>query len=166
MTTRKTAELRIDPESAQDRRLRHEAELRANGMRVTATRIAVLDAVERHPHADADDVLRLAREALGAVSVQAIYDVLNTLTSKELLRRIEPAGHRARYERQVGDNHHHLVCQGCGTVADVDCLVDSVPCLTPVNTHGFTVETAEVTYWGWCPSCAAVHPSRGRTSTT
>ena len=78
----------------------HETELRDSGLRVTAARLAVLDVVTRQQHADADDVLRATREALGSVSVQAVYDVLNALTDHGLLRRIAPAGHPARYERR------------------------------------------------------------------
>lgn len=114
----------------------------------------MLDAVELQQHADADDVLRAARASLGSVSVQAVYDVLHTLTGKGLVRRIEPAGHPARYERRLGDNHHHVVCRGCGAVADVDCTVGHAPCLTPSSTSGFQIDTAEVTFWGLCPDCA------------
>lgn len=127
--------------------------LRRRGLRVTAPRVAVLEAVAAHPHADADAVLTRARTALPTVSVQAVYDVLHALTDAGILRRIEPAGHPARYERRVGDNHHHVVCRRCGALGDVDCAVGEAPCLTPVSTSGFTVETAEVTYWGLCPDC-------------
>jgi len=127
--------------------------LRRSGLRVTAPRVAVLEAVAGHPHADADAVLTRARATLPTVSVQAVYDVLHALTDAGILRRIEPAGHPARYERRVGDNHHHVVCRTCGAVGDIDCTVGAAPCLTPVSTSGFTVDTAEVTYWGLCPDC-------------
>jgi len=135
--------------------------LRLRGLRVTAPRIAVLEAVESLPHADADAVLRRARTVLPTVSVQAVYDVLHALTDAGLLRRIEPAGHPARYERRVDDNHHHVVCRQCGAVGDVDCAVGEAPCLTPSSTSGFVVDTAEVTFWGLCPDCrSASGPSR------
>ncbi|WP_448060326.1 Fur family transcriptional regulator [Cellulomonas hominis] len=127
--------------------------LREHGLRVTGPRLAVLDAVGQHSHADADLLLRETRRALPTVSVQAVYDVLHALTEAGILRRIEPAGHPARYERRIGDNHHHVVCRTCGTVADVDCAVGEAPCLTPSSSAGFTIETAEVTYWGLCPRC-------------
>lgn len=129
--------------------------LRERGLRVTRTRLAVLDAVGRLPHATADAVLTDVRSRAGAVSVQAVYDVLHALTEAGILRSIEPAGHPARYERRVGDNHHHVVCRSCGVVDDVDCAVGPSPCLTPSSTHGFLVETAEITYWGLCPRCRA-----------
>ena len=143
------------PTEKQVRPADNETELRDSGLRVTAARLAVLDVVARQQHANAEDVLRAAREGLGSVSVQAVYDVLNTLTEHGLLRRIEPAGHPARYERRLGDNHHHVVCRSCGAVADIDCTVGHAPCLTPSGSNGFTIDTAEVTYWGLCPDCAA-----------
>jgi Fur family ferric uptake transcriptional regulator len=127
--------------------------LRHRGLRVTAPRLAVLEAVEQLPHADADALLRHARSALPTVSVQAVYDVLHALTDAGILRRIEPAGHPARYERRVDDNHHHVVCRQCGAVGDVDCVVGEAPCLTPSSTSGFSIELAEVTFWGRCPAC-------------
>jgi len=129
--------------------------LRQRGLRVTGTRLAVLRALDEHQHATADDVVQAVRADLGSVSVQAVYDCLHALTAAGLLRRMEPAGHAARYERRTGDNHHHVVCRSCGAVADVDCTVGHAPCLTPSASHGFAVDLAEVTFWGLCPDCAA-----------
>ena len=128
--------------------------LRELGLRVTRPRLAVLDAVGHHPHADADTLLRAVRTTLPRVSVQAVYDVLRALAEAGLLRRIEPAGHPVRYERRVGDNHHHVACRRCGAIDDVDCAVGHAPCLVPSSTSGFSIESAEVTFWGLCPSCS------------
>ncbi|MET0933007.1 MAG: Fur family transcriptional regulator [Mycetocola sp.] len=129
--------------------------LRAAGLRATDQRVAVLTALESHPHADAAEVFDAVRPALPDTSLQAVYGVLGALTDAGLVRRIEPAGSPARYELRVGDNHHHIVCTRCGAIGDVDCAVGAAPCLTPAGTSGFTVTTAEVTYWGLCPDCAA-----------
>ena len=80
--------------------------------------------------------------------------MLRALTGAGLVRRIQPAGSVARYEARVGDNHHHVVCRSCGTIADVDCAVGDTPCLTASEDHGFMVEEAEVVYWGTCPACS------------
>ncbi|ACV08758.1 Fur family transcriptional regulator [Jonesia denitrificans] len=127
--------------------------LRSAGLRVTATRLAVLDAVSHHPHADSDTVLTAVRQALGTASVQTIYDALNTFAAHGLMNRIEPAGHPARFELRVGDNHHHMVCRACGDVQDIDCTIGQAPCLIPHTNHGYTVDEAEVTFWGRCPQC-------------
>lgn len=128
--------------------------LRGVELRVTKPRLAVLEAVGAHPHADTDTVFSTVRGELPDVSRQAVYDVLAALTAAGLIRRIQPSGSVARYETRVGDNHHHVVCRGCGTIADVDCAVAYTPCLTASDDRGFVVDEAEVIYWGRCPDCA------------
>ncbi|MCP2258034.1 Fur family transcriptional regulator, ferric uptake regulator [Streptoalloteichus tenebrarius] len=135
--------------------------LRAVGLRVTAPRLAVLDWLAGHPHATADEVATAVRQRLGTVSTQAVYDVLNACTRVGLLRRIEPAGHPARFETRAGDNHHHLVCRQCGRTEDVDCVVGARPCLDPSDTAGFEVDEAEVLFWGLCPDCRSTGAAPG-----
>lgn len=131
----------------------HEQLLRDAALRVTRPRLAVLRAVHAAPHADTDTLIGAVRADLGEVSHQAVYDVLRALTTAGLVRRIQPTGSVARYEARVGDNHHHVVCRSCGTVADVDCAVGDVPCLTASEDHGYVIDEAEVVYWGTCPAC-------------
>ena len=127
--------------------------LRAHGLQVTAQRLAILRAVSTHPHATADELLDDVRAVIGSISRQAVYDTLGVLVEKNLLRRIQPAGSAARYEDRVGDNHHHLICRGCGTTFDIDCAVGKAPCLVADEDHGFEIDEAEVIFWGRCPSC-------------
>jgi Fur family transcriptional regulator, stress-responsive regulator len=128
--------------------------LRGASLRVTRPRLAVLESVHERPHADTDSLIRAARERLPDVSHQAVYDVLRALTDAGLLRRIQPPGSVARYEARVGDNHHHVVCRTCGAVEDVDCAHGAAPCLAPSDDHGFSIDEAEVVYWGRCPTCS------------
>jgi len=136
--------------------------LREAGLRVTRPRLAVLEVLEARPHARAEAVITGVREQV-PVSTQAVYDVLNALTTRGVVRRIQPAGSVARYELRTGDNHHHVVCRGCGAVNDVDCAAGEAPCLDlPATTdvHGFAIDEAEVTWWGVCAACrASVPPS-------
>jgi Fur family transcriptional regulator, stress-responsive regulator len=132
-----------------------EGMLRGAALRVTRPRVAVLKAVHTHPHADTDSIIQATRRDLPEVSHQAVYDVLRALTDAGLVRRIQPAGSLARYEARIGDNHHHVVCRSCGDVEDVDCAVGEAPCLDPSDHHGFSIDEAEVVYWGLCPSCSA-----------
>ncbi len=127
--------------------------LREHGLQVTAQRLAVLRAVANHPHGTADDIEAVVRDAIGTISRQAVYDALGTLTEKGLIRRIQPARSPARYEDRVDDNHHHLVCRTCGRTVDIDCAVGYRPCLEADADHGFTIDEAEVIYWGSCPAC-------------
>ncbi|MFN8164531.1 MAG: Fur family transcriptional regulator [Solirubrobacterales bacterium] len=140
--------------------------LRGADLRVTRARLAVLTAVEGHPHADTSSIAAAVRQDFGDVSLQAVYDALRALTGAGLVRRIQPAGSVARYESRVGDNHHHVACRSCGAIADVDCATGTTPCLTASDDHGYSIDEAEVVYWGICPACSAVsdvqrdHPPR------
>jgi len=133
--------------------------LRGAALRVTRPRVAVLSAVHGHPHADTDSIIGAVRRGLPEVSHQAVYDSLHALTAAGLVRRIQPAGSVARYESRVGDSHHHIVCRSCGLIADVDRVVDAVPCLTASDDRGFAIDEAEVTYWGLCPDCSTTGTS-------
>ncbi len=127
--------------------------LREASLRVTRPRLAVLATVHEHPHADTDSIIAAVRAEMIDVSHQAVYDVLRVLTTAGLVRRIQPPGSVARYESRVGDNHHHVVCRGCGMIADVDCAVGDTPCLIASDDHGFDIDEAEVVYLGLCPEC-------------
>ncbi|WP_119185097.1 Fur family transcriptional regulator [Mycobacterium decipiens] len=135
-------------------------QLRTADLRVTRPRVAVLDAVNAHPHADTETIFGAVRAVLPEVSRQAVYDVLHALTAAGLVRRIQPSGSVARYESRVGDNHHHIVCRSCGVIADVDCAVGEAPCLTASDHNGFLLDEAEVIYWGRCPDCSISDDSR------
>ena len=132
------------------------AALRRVGLRVTASRLAVLTALgESAPHSSVDAVVSAVRERLGDGSAQTVYNVLRTFTDVGLVRRIEPAGRPGLYELRVGDNHHHIVCRRCDAIADVACAVGDTPCLTAADGSGYEIEEAEVIYWGRCPKCVA-----------
>jgi Fur family transcriptional regulator, stress-responsive regulator len=134
-------------------------ELRGAGLRVTAARVALLQAVRDGDHLGVEAIAARVRDRLGHISLQAVYEALHALTAAGLVRRIEPAGSPARFEGRLGDNHHHVVCRSCGAVADVDCAVGAAPCLTASDDHGFAIDEADVTYWGLCPDCSAARSS-------
>ena len=139
----------------------HTAEqLRGAGLRVTAARVALLDTVRGGDHLGVEAIASGVRDRVGHVSIQAVYEALHALTAAGLVRRIEPPGSPARFEGRVGDNHHHLVCRSCGVVADVDCAVGHAPCLAASDDRGFSVDEAEVIYWGLCPGCSTARSSR------
>jgi Fur family ferric uptake transcriptional regulator len=136
--------------------------LRRHGLQVTAQRLAVMRAVTRRPHATADALADAARDDIGTISLQSVYDALAVLVTEGLIRRIQPAGSPARFEDRVGDNHHHLICRLCGRVVDVDCAVGAAPCLTAADNKGYEIDEAEIAYWGRCPECLAKVRPRSR----
>src|ERR1700761_4942181 len=107
------------------------AELRGAGLRVTAVRVALLETVRAGDHLGVEGAAAGVRDRVGHVSLQAVYEALHALVAAGRRRGLVPAGSAPRFEGRVGDNHPHLVCRSCGTVADVDCAVGEAPCLTP-----------------------------------
>ena len=140
--------------------------LREHGLQVTAQRLSVLRAVSNRPHGTADEIEEIVRGEIGAISRQAVYDALGTLTETGLIRRIQPSRSPARYEDRIDDNHHHLVCRTCGRTVDVDCAVGDRPCLDANDDHGFAIDEAEVIYWGYCPDCQQAAARRATDETT
>lgn len=127
--------------------------LRDAGLRVTRGRLALLAVLDEHPHSDAETLHAMLVRRSVSTSIQSVHNMLAALTTSGVLRRIDGAGSSARFDRRAGDNHHHLVCTSCGDMVDVDCAIGSAPCLHPSDVAGFTVQSADVTFWGLCPSC-------------
>jgi Fe2+ or Zn2+ uptake regulation protein len=127
--------------------------LRSAGLRVTASRLAVLAAVQAGDHLPVEEIALSVRQRIGSISTQATYDALAALVRVGLVRRIEPAGSPARFETRVADNHHHIICRQCGVAVDVDCAALVAPCLQPPDLHGFMIDEAEVVFWGTCATC-------------
>lgn len=125
------------------------------GLRVTKPRIAVLEELADNPHSTAEEVRIGVTKRLGSISTQAVYDVLHALTEKNLLRCIEPQGSVPRYELQRNRNHHHLICRSCYKIIDVKCKDQHPPCLHVDDPHDFTINEAEITFWGFCPKCTS-----------
>jgi Fur family ferric uptake transcriptional regulator len=140
--------------------------LKSHGLNVTAQRLTVLQTISDFPHITAEQATEIARNHLGSISRQSVYDTLNTLVEKGLARRIQPIDSPALFEDRVGDNHHHLVCRTCDVVVDVDCAVGLRPCLEASDNNNFIIDEAEVTYWGLCPKCQPKNSSAQTTTTT
>lgn len=150
--------------SARDPHLRAGAQcrgircLRAAGLRVTEPRVAVYEALGALPHASADAVHAAGSERMPRASLQSVYNALGDFTDAGLVRRIEPAGHAMLFELRIGDNHPPSL--GPARRA-APCKTSTAPsgmrrACTPPDAHGFTLTSAEVTYWGLCPACASV----------
>lgn len=127
--------------------------LRSAGLRVTGPRVALMKVARDGGHSSVEQLRQGVLDIIGSVSTQAIYDIVHALTDAGLLREVRCSGALTLYEVHLHDNHHHLVCRGCGRIEDVPCAVGSVPCLQAAEDHGYVIDEAEVTYRGYCPDC-------------
>lgn len=128
-------------------------QVRGAGMRATPGRVAALDFLTANPHCTAAEVHAGITEQLPSLSMQSVHNVVNDLTEKGLLRRVDAPG-AARYETRTDDNHHHIRCVVCHRIEDVDCVTGEAPCLSPVGATGMPVLlSADVTFQAVCAQC-------------
>ena len=126
--------------------------LRDRGWRMTAQRRVIAEAMAgEHVHLAADEVLDRARAVLPEVSLATVYNTLNELVAMGELVELPHADGRKRYDPNVGQRHHHLICVDCGQILDV---ATDEPHLSADQQHGYDVVGVEVTFRGRCPDCA------------
>jgi Fur family transcriptional regulator, stress-responsive regulator len=127
--------------------------LRHRGWRLTAQRRVIAEAMTgEHVHLAADEVLERARTVLPEVSLATVYNTLNELVDIGELLEIPHADGRKRYDPNVAERHHHLVCVDCGRMLDVHA---DDPRLPADQRHGFEVLGVEMTFRARCPDCAS-----------
>jgi Fur family transcriptional regulator, peroxide stress response regulator len=130
----------------------HLASLRARGMRLTAPRRLILEAVratDAHPSATA--VYRRVRRRLPRVSLATVYRNLRMLASEGLLReRAGPAG--LRFDGNTAA-HDHFTCVRCGRIYDVPPLVPRGVRARVASRTGFEVLEHRIEFYGRCARC-------------
>ena len=144
----------------------HAEQLRTADLRVTRPRIAVMEAVHAHPHADTDTIFSAVRHGLPEVSRQAVYDVLNALASVGLVRRIQPRVCWRATNRASATTTTTSYAGPAGSSPTSIVRSEIAPCLTPSDDNnvldGFVLDEAEVIYWGLCPDCSRLIPDHNR----
>jgi Fe2+ or Zn2+ uptake regulation protein len=137
--------------------VRNPAELtevfRANGRKVTAQRQCIFRALqgdETHPSAEAVHD-RVSRE-METVSLKTVYQTLHDLAELGEILPLDVGTGRTRFDPNVEEPHHHLVCRECGSVRD---LVVEFPALEvpDASALGYEIASAEIVFRGLCPDC-------------
>jgi Fe2+ or Zn2+ uptake regulation protein len=142
---------------------------RAQGVRVTAQRLAVYRALVEDPsHPTADAIHRRLRKAMPSLSPATVYRVLESLVEDGLLRRVSTTGGAGRFDANLTP-HQHLICRVCGRMTDVPAPATAAVRATDVDriaAHArprFVVEDVDVRIVGRCETCPpAVRPASGR----
>ncbi len=129
------------------------AQLRARGRRVTPQRRAIIQVLlEDHSHPAAEQILTRVRDVMPDLSPATVYNTLHELAEINLLLELDLGLGERRYDINTAD-HAHLVCIKCGRVEDVP--YDPGPLVSGLeHTHGFQVLGCDITFRGYCPTCA------------
>ena len=128
---------------------------RANGRKVTAQRqciFRVLQGDVTHPSAEA--VFESARRDVETISLKTVYQTLNDLAELGEITSIDVGTGMTRFDPNVDDAHHHVVCRRCGKVRDVYADFPDIR-LPDGSDLGFEVGSAEVVFRGLCAECQA-----------
>jgi Fe2+ or Zn2+ uptake regulation protein len=129
---------------------------RARGLKITPQRqtiFRVLHDSTVHPTAEA--VFDSVRDEMPAISLRTVYQTLNDLAAMGEIQAIDLGTGSARFDPHTG-HHHHLVCEVCGRVQDVEAEFPGVT-VPDAQASGFTVSTTEIVFRGRCRACTATH---------
>jgi len=131
-----------------------EAECRRRGLAVTVQRRTVFaELAGRRDHPTADQIYDAVRGRLPGLSRTTVYRVLETLVDSGLARQVHHAGGVARFDPMT-ERHHHLVCEACGRLADLDDRVVPPLRLPDSAGAGFRIKDYSVSFTGLCAACA------------
>ena len=126
---------------------------RARGLKVTPQRqciFALLTGDESHPTADA--VFGAAAEVMPSISLKTVYQTLNDLAAMGEIAQLDLGTGASRFDPNVEDPHHHLVCQRCGKVRDLHADFGELE-VPAVARQGFRLGSPEITFRGLCADC-------------
>ncbi len=129
------------------------AAFRSSGKKVTPQRFVVWKTLadnEAHPTAEA--IFESVRGELGTISLRTIYQILSELEEIGEIKCLDLGTGSARYDPNVLNIHHHLVCSICNNVRDLHVNFENLE--VPIDLlDGYEVGNAEVIFRGLCRSC-------------
>jgi Fur family ferric uptake transcriptional regulator len=130
--------------------------LRSRGLRLTAQRQLVLEAVYALGHATPDQVHAEVAKTAAGVNITTVYRTLELLEELGLVTHAHLSHGSPTFHGVTEDQHVHLVCRNCGEVAEM-----SPDLLAPLaekleHERAFLVDIGHVALFGLCGTCAAV----------
>jgi Fur family ferric uptake transcriptional regulator len=129
--------------------------LRARGLRLTAQRQLVLEAVYELGHATPDQVHGKVAETAAGVNLSTVYRTLELLEDLGLVTHTHLSHGAPTYHAASDHQHVHLVCRGCGRIEEVlPSVLDGVTAALRRD-RGFQVDVGHVSFFGQCLECAS-----------
>ncbi len=124
------------------------------GLRKTSQRALILEIIRRgQGHLDADEVYRRARKKQPRLSLSTVYRTLQTLKELGLIEEVHLDETHHHYEIKPSNEHHHLICLGCGKVVEFECPMSQKMMADISRDKGFEIINTEVRMTGYCPTC-------------
>ncbi len=124
------------------------------GYRLTPQRIMVLSAIEdSDDHISAEEIYAQIVAKYPQVNISTVYRTLELLKRLGLVTETDLGGGRVRYHSADKGHHHHLVCEKCGTIIDID--ESTLARLQDVLFHryNFSARLRHLAIFGLCEKC-------------
>lgn len=131
-----------------------DARLRDAGLRSTGQRRAVLEALSALRHATVDQLAAEVQRTLPEVSLSTVYRTLEALDEVGLVTHAHLHHGSPTYHTVDEEPHLHLVCAGCGSVAQQPVGIARDLAETVLLRAGFRVDLTHLTLHGRCVECA------------
>jgi len=130
------------------------AKLHEKGYRLTPQRLMILEAIESsRDHISAEEIYAQVAARYPHVNISTVYRTLELLKKLGMVYEIDLGEGRIRYHAEESGHHHHLVCQGCGTVIDIDESTLSSLRDILLRSYNFHAELRHVAIFGLCQNC-------------
>jgi Fe2+ or Zn2+ uptake regulation protein len=131
---------------------------RVNGRKVTAQRQCIFRALQGNvTHPSAESVYEAVRSEMETISLKTVYQTLYELAGLGELMTLDLGTGAVRFDPNVEDQHHHLVCRRCGKVRDLNVHFEGLA-VPPAAAEGYAVSSAEVVFRGLCEDCSKSEP--------
>lgn len=128
--------------------------LSEQGYRLTPQRMMVLDAIEHSEnHISAEEIYAQVITKYPHLNISTVYRTLELLNRLELVTETDLGGGRVRYHPADKGHHHHLVCQECGRVIDLDESVMDDLKLVLRRDYDFDPDIRHLALFGTCADC-------------
>ncbi len=128
--------------------------LRSLGQKATPGRVALLEVLEKSPKPLS--ISGISKALKNTLDQTTLYRALETLTEKGAVRRVDFQHDHVHYELVAGKkHHHHLICQSCGAVEDIErCITEELTEELLKKSKLFaSIETHSLEFYGLCNRC-------------
>jgi len=129
--------------------------LTERGYRLTPQRLMTISAIEASDgHISAEEIYARVIAKYPQVNISTVYRTLELLKKLGLVTETDFGEGRVRYHPVGKGHHHHLVCQECGTITDLDeSMLTSLKDVL-LREYGFSADLRHLAIFGRCVKCS------------
>lgn len=124
------------------------------GYRLTPQRILILTALQSsEDHISAEEIYAQVHAKYPQVNISTVYRTLELLKSLGMVTETDMGEGRVRYHYAEKGHHHHLICEKCGAIIEVDESLFSPLKRTLLKDYQFKANISHVAIFGRCAKC-------------